>query len=352
MDCSLDDDIKIEDTKITPTIEEDYLEYEEIHVKDEISSDLEDAVTDDGSGDDSASSNNKRYGNPESRSKSPSIRHVYGRDYVYEIRKLPDNETIHKIDNNNVSLGNVSGSKDDDSRDEPKRTDRSHRCDHCQETFDCIGRLRKHERKHWMGECPICKKTIQVDNLKFHIGRMHPTDETPPANRPFRCDHCEKAFFYQYHLLIHERVHQVEKCRLCGETVRSSYLKNHMDRKHPGRGTPQQSGSSSYRCDECEQTFCSKTLLTSHQLNHKKAACPVCAKTFRYDSMKMHVATAHPAHGTLPVDRPYRCDECRRAFYYKKQLTKHQRTHKLVACGVCKKSFRSDYIKTHAARKH
>ena len=313
------DEIVIEQTKIMAVNADNSFQYEEVQIKEEIASDSEEIVP--------VISNGKKAG---AQQQSNSKHHVHEEDIPCGLYPLEDN-------NNNA--GRQGSAK--------------HQCENCLESFDSIVRLRRHERKHWMKSCPICDKTVQVDNLKFHIGRMHGSDERCAEKRPFQCTECDKSFFLPNHLLEHGQTHQKASCPVCGESFRPSYLKNHIARKHPDGDSGLSKTPTVYRCSACKQTFARKSLLWTHQQMHKKVECTICNKTFRQDGLKMHMATTHREYLSPSETPSYKCDKCERTFLYKKQLTKHQRYHpRMVKCAICERSFKTNHFKIHTAEEH
>uniref|UniRef100_A0A8C8UPM0 Zinc finger protein 39-like n=1 Tax=Peromyscus maniculatus bairdii TaxID=230844 RepID=A0A8C8UPM0_PERMB len=99
-----------------------------------------------------------------------------------------------------------------------------------------------------------------------------------------------------------------------------------------------------YKCLECGKYFYYKSQITEHQRSHtgeKPYECTECGKSFSY---KSHLTVHQRSH---TGEKPHECTECRKVFYYKSQLTRHQRSHtgeKPYECVKCGKSF---YCNTH-----
>ncbi|CAB3245730.1 unnamed protein product [Arctia plantaginis] len=96
-------------------------------------------------------------------------------------------------------------------------------------------------------------------------------------------------------------------------------------------------------CDKCpDQKFSTKQLLMKHSLTHKPLEliwkCPHCTMAFE----ALWKLQQHLFHKHLDY-RPYKCDECEKAFYKPSDLKKHKDQHsdvKKYACSVCEMRFK------------
>ncbi|XP_074065355.1 uncharacterized protein LOC141504313 isoform X2 [Macrotis lagotis] len=99
-------------------------------------------------------------------------------------------------------------------------------------------------------------------------------------------------------------------------------------------------GERPYECNECRKIFSWKCNLTRHLLTHtgtKPYKCKECGKSFLNHSY----LTSHKRIHT--GEKPYECGECGKAFSKHSSLTEHERIHtgeKPYKCNKCGKAFR------------
>ncbi|XP_049284152.1 zinc finger protein 425-like [Anopheles funestus] len=227
---------------------------------------------------------------------------------------------------------------------------KQYKCDRCEKSFCDKMELKIHKRNHQFTVCPVCKRTMRTDFVKRHIARVHPDDGILPRNRSFPCDECDRVFSNDVQLKNHQLSHKKQGCPVCGKIVRSDYLKRHMDLNHPKEVNS--SDGSTYSCDQCDTVLSNKYLLFFHKRTHQTEECPVCKETLRTGYMKIHIDMKHPDHSTLPENPAFKCDQCEKSFGYKAALTLHKRKHRLTECPVCTKTVRADCLKRHMDFNH
>uniref|UniRef100_A0A8C9AUY5 Uncharacterized protein n=1 Tax=Prolemur simus TaxID=1328070 RepID=A0A8C9AUY5_PROSS len=94
-----------------------------------------------------------------------------------------------------------------------------------------------------------------------------------------------------------------------------------------------------YKCNECGKAFHQNSLLTTHQIIHtgkKPYKCDVCGKVFSQNSSLARHQGIHTG------EKPYKCNECGKAFNLMSLLTRHQIIHtgeKRYRCNECGKVF-------------
>lgn len=106
-----------------------------------------------------------------------------------------------------------------------------------------------------------------------------------------------------------------------------------------------------YQCHECGKAFISKGLLTAHKKRHEDTTypCHICGKVFRLPSgYRNHVKTHR-------VERDFKCTICGKTFNTRIYLTRHmdihsERKHK---CHYCDSTFNTgDGRRQHQRHMH
>ncbi|XP_007956601.1 zinc finger protein 793 [Orycteropus afer afer] len=101
-------------------------------------------------------------------------------------------------------------------------------------------------------------------------------------------------------------------------------------------------------CNECGKAFCYKSEFIRHQRSHtgeKPYGCTDCGKAFSHKSTLIKHQRIHTGV------RPFECFFCGKAFTQKSHRTEHQRTHtgeRPFVCSECGKSFgEKSYLNVH-----
>uniref|UniRef100_L7LY62 Putative zinc finger protein n=1 Tax=Rhipicephalus pulchellus TaxID=72859 RepID=L7LY62_RHIPC len=231
--------------------------------------------------------------------------------------------------------------------DEPSGTDSArvmrvhspYKCDHCSKAFRLKTELVMHQCipadsvavRHRTGQpsptvffkemrvvklkCLVCKYTTgrradMRDHLRVHTGE-----------RPFKCDHCSKAFRLKTQLTVHQRIHAESvlhhhgrpphsgsrsgerelKCRVGGHTARRRSDTNDHLRTHTAERP--------YKCNYCDKGFKKKACLNVH--------------------LRIHTG-----------ERPYKCHLCPMDFTQRGTLARHllTRAHRVLSSDGVKKA--------------
>ncbi|XP_049276038.1 zinc finger protein ZFP2 [Rhipicephalus sanguineus] len=168
-----------------------------------------------------------------------------------------------------------------------------------------------------------------------HGNTMRTHQRTHTNERPYKCDHCGKAFKQTSHLAQHVRLHTESTILACQDSVDES--------SSPG-GPPlpgSQNGMRMLWCSVCGYTAAFRSSMQRHQRKHtgeRPYECNYCGKSFsRKGSRDLHVRI-HTG------ERRFKCHFCPKDFLLGAELVAvHGQTHprgprkgpNLKRCLVC-----------------
>uniref|UniRef100_A0A8C7FT24 C2H2-type domain-containing protein n=1 Tax=Oncorhynchus kisutch TaxID=8019 RepID=A0A8C7FT24_ONCKI len=200
-------------------------------------------------------------------------------------------------------------------------------CKECGLTFHHRSSLIKHRSEHQQKvEQPVERKR-----------RRSPQGVHKEERPGFQCDHCEETFPSLSKLRLHTcdcAPDKAYRCPLCRKEFRmkisiTSHMQTHSLSSHP------------FRCQECHKSFSDIFSLRDHQGSHaslKPYACPECGMVFRHRS----VMEDHRRKHTEDTQGPHLCNICGKHFKYSSLLQQHQYLHtgqKPFRCPDCGKTF-------------
>lgn len=231
-------------------------------------------------------------------------------------------------------------------------------CKLCPRTYLYSETLKRHVSRHNLTfACTICSKVYRgKTGLDRHTRSIHNADTT---EKKFECEVCSKKFFEKFSMTQHvESVHRLDKskeieyrCTICPFVT---HLKHRLKR-HSSRHITERL----YVCDQCPNTFKTSACLTKHikgchNKDPKIYTCNICFQTFddrssRLKHKRVHVEKrihkcsicsfeAKTEFKLLKVHmnvhtQPFKCKICLRKFSTKGNLSRHQKTHGLMANG-------------------
>ena len=167
-------------------------------------------------------------------------------------------------------------------------------------------------------QCQLCEKRFSSKfNHKTHMKKFK-----------YSCDVCKKDFCLKRDLIRHkvEKQHQkiMFNCENCTVVFLSKYnLKRHSNQKK-------------LSCEECQQDFCLKSLLSAHKKivhGEKSFKCLNCGKDFK---SKFNL-DKHCTHGTVEVCKQCGIKLCNLTDLLKHK--KHERHDEDDKCKVCQRRF-------------
>lgn len=225
------------------------------------------------------------------------------------------------------------------TREALKKAEKKYTCDACCESFTKKVQLFKHRR----GRC----KELTIAESKQHKAK----DKTIKTKRkepnvstdPIECNVCHKVFKKKKYLNVHKTLHGAPHiCHVCGAKLTSEYyLKIHI-RRHNKEFTE--------FCEVCNKGFYLKATLKTHMSVHsndKPCICEVCHKSF---GNRVYLRSHMKIHSQPENRRKYRCEICGFETFYSYCYKEHLWTHtgeSQVACEVCGKLIRRQYMKIH-----
>ncbi|XP_065337948.1 zinc finger protein 260-like isoform X2 [Cloeon dipterum] len=215
-----------------------------------------------------------------------------------------------------------------------------------------------------------------LDRMVCHIAKCKPG--------PYLCEICSQSFENKKDLNYHKKKNHMDTlsffCDFCDAKYKNRpSLQKHLVKKH-------EKNEDSFKCDECEEIFTMKILLTRHKEQQhnliKKYLCQVCGEGLsNTQSLKIHVARHTDKEKKFSCgicgskfnrkdklvfhtrihtgEKPYVCNQCSKRFIRKSKLDEHLRRHrgeKKHECEVCSKRFlvahdlRAHQRRTHASK--
>ncbi|KAK1135029.1 hypothetical protein K0M31_007801 [Melipona bicolor] len=221
-----------------------------------------------------------------------------------------------------------------------RKSGRKYTCDECCESFAKKAQLFKHRRGR-------CKRSATTDSKQCEDKAMktkkQKNQQAAVSADPIECNVCHKVFKKKKYLNVHKTLHGAPHiCHMCGIKLTSEYyLKIHI-RRHNKEFTE--------FCEVCNKGFYLKANLKTHMSVHsdaKPCICDICHKSF---GNRVYLRSHMKIHSKPENRRKYRCHICEFETFYSYCYKEHLWTHtgeSQVACEVCGKLIRKEYMKIH-----
>lgn len=222
-----------------------------------------------------------------------------------------------------------------------KHMEKTEACPLCNKLYSSQALVREHIKAvHAMGNgrtvCELCGVSVGTKSLQQHMKIKHDPSYVrpkPKSKKLYTCPHCKDFRATSYSRFFRHRI------------------KAHKD--------------ADKQCPHCDQKFAMMGELNRHikfvheGLQQETAACPQCGKSVTKKNMAAHVRMVHDKI------RKHSCELCGRTFLTKFTLKQHIETHKpsgqrdtKFLCAFCGKGFMNkthytDHLNTHTgARPH
>ena len=187
--------------------------------------------------------------------------------------------------------------------------------------------------------CSWCKEYFHTPKeLTSHEKSIH---KCIPGMTSFACEYCEKSFCSKLDLREHVKKHKLHLCEICGKPWSTRTLLAKHKRCHYNL----------YSCEICGISWSSKGALAKHKRCHKPNLSSLKSKKEFLGKQKR--PTVHADCPTLT----FKCDNCGEKYNQKSELEAHRRREHWnqlpYSCNQCSKSFgKKVYLKRHVIRKH
>ncbi|XP_012266461.2 zinc finger protein 845-like isoform X1 [Athalia rosae] len=226
-------------------------------------------------------------------------------------------------------------------RTDKKQISQAVKCQHCNEKFETITEVRKHQRLAHVtfgaknSLCEYCGVLKAQKALRDHVLKQHTVESEIEKQE---CDVCGKSFISPTSLYLHKKIHTLgEKhlCDLCGKSFKQRIALRRHYMLHFPRAPPK------FKCNICEKRVTTRGSLRLHMMRHtgeKPQECPECHLVMRH-GLKHHMRL----HSD---EAPFKCVVCSADFKRRDYVRRHMRKHlnettelQTLQCTICDHQF-------------
>ena len=181
--------------------------------------------------------------------------------------------------------------------------------DTCKAAMDNLERLKYSlETKQNLKMCPYCGKRENefMREIVSHKTRCKLEHQGCDCNVVFKTPNEKRR-----HMKLFHSDQKYFECQLCPFiTLSTKTLDNHITYNH---GNPGQEEA----CDLCDKTFKAINYLRIHRFSHECYFCSIC-------NIEIMGRNPHKSHNMKVHKAGFRCDQCSKKFYTKKELEVHK----------------------------
>lgn len=197
------------------------------------------------------------------------------------------------------------------------------KCTECSKEFPADGLLRIHMRVYHGGplQCKLCSAKFRTEReLDKHMESEH------LDRAPYRCPHCDSAFFkadlaavHEYKCPVARQQRQTVACQLCDfKTSEASSLCQHIQEAHSEKVI--------YTCEPCGHLSLDFSLHQAHLKSHRPGESRVVPQSPAAPSLSASQQGAEP---------PVQCPLCKKDFKNNRTLKEHIKRHPKVVRHMC-----------------
>ena len=155
----------------------------------------------------------------------------------------------------------------------PKLPKKMYMCTYCDNVFDSPVHINKHELEAHGHKCDTCGKIFMASGLlAAHVESYH---KVPSPKKKYMCTYCDDVFDSLEALNKHEPEAHGQKCGSCDKVfMDSGHLAAHVQSDH--KAPPKKK----FLCSYCDNVYHSLNEMAAHMNQAHRQKCGVCGKSF------------------------------------------------------------------------